>query len=165
MQTRTAEGTSTSIAAPGTTREWTWTLALRDAPINHPDLAPLYRTWKRLQRDGGLPCASQFSFDDLAPWLGRVCVARARAGDYEIELIGCSLTNEDGQEISRVKLSDSKLGPVGVNAREMLETVTGMGVIALPCGSVECAGAPVGWHGIALPLAESAALICFFVLD
>ncbi len=165
MQTRTAEGTSTSITTPGTRREWTWALALQDAPINHPDLAPLYHTWKRARRNGNLPCVSQFSFDDLTPWLGRVCVARPRDGDYEIELIGCSLTNADGQEVSRVKLAESRLGPVGANAREMLETVTGMGVIALPCGMVECVGGPVGWHGIALPLAEHAALICFFVLD
>jgi hypothetical protein len=165
MQTRTAEGTSTSILAPGIRRDWSWSIALLDTPILHPDNASFHRVWKARHIASGLPSFSDFTFEDLAPWLGSVSIARAQNGDMELELIGCSMTNQAGEEISRVNLADCKFGPVGENAREMLETVTGMGVIALPCRSTEWRNQSIGWHGLALPLADNAALICLFVLQ
>ena len=83
----------------------------------------------------------------------------------ELELIGRSMTNQAGEEISWVNLGDCKFGPVGENAREILETVTGMGVIALPCGGTEWRNQSIGGHGLALPLADNAALIFLFVLQ
>ena len=164
MQTRTAEGTSTSIADPGVCREWSWSLALQDSGISHADLAPLHAVWKAKLPESGLPAFSDFKFDDLAPWLGNISIARSLGGDIEIELIGCSMINQAGEEISRMSLSDCKFGPVGQNAREMLETVTDMSVIALPCGVTEWRNQSIGWHGIALPLAGNAALVCLFSL-
>jgi len=164
MQTRTAEGTSTCIPATGVSREWSWSISPQDSAIYHPDLAPLYNVWKARHPVSGLPAFSDFTFDDLAPWLGNLSIARAQDCDLELELIGCSMTNQAGEEISRVNLADCKCGPVGENTREMLETVTGMGVIALPCGSTEWRNQSIGWHGIALPLADNAALICLFTL-
>ncbi len=162
MQTRTAEGTSTSTPMGGARREWSWTPALLESPVHHSELAAVYKAWAKHRRNGSLPALTDFSIDDLTPWLGRISVATATRGDFEIELIGCSLINESGEEISRVLLSESKLGPVGPSARDMLETVTGMGIVALPCGSTEWRNQSIGWHGIALPLAGSAALICLF---
>lgn len=164
MQTRTAEGTSTSIPAGGTRREWAWTPALTDTPVHHPELAAVYRAWSKHRRGGSLPAVTDFSIDDLAPWLGRISIAKATGNDFEVELLGCSLVDAAGKEISRVMLSDSKPGPVGVNARDMLETVTGMGIIALPCGTSEWRGQSMAWHGIALPLAGNAAMICLFTV-
>ena len=165
MQTRTAEGTSTSIAAPGVRRDWSWSIALQDKPISHPDLAGIHHAWKARQTASGLPSFADFTFDDLVPWLGNISIARAQDGDMELELIGCSVTNQAGEEISRTNLADCKFGPVGENAREMLETVTGMGVIALPCGFTEWRSQSIGWHGIALPLQHRSALICLFALE
>lgn len=165
MQTRTAEGTATSIPAGDNRREWSWTPALLETPVCHPDLAAVHRAWSKHRRGDNLPAVSDFSIDDLAPWLGRVSIAKATGNDFEVELLGCSLINAAGQEISRVMLSESKRGPVGANARDMLETVTGMGIVALPCGYSEWRGQTVGWHGIALPLAGSAALICLFTVQ
>ena len=165
MQTRTAEGTSTSILAPGIRRDWSWSIALLDTPILHMDIASFHRVWKARHTASGLPSFSDFTFEDLAPWLGSVSIARAQNGDMELELIGCSMTNQAGEEISRVNLADCKFGPVGESAREMLETVTGMGVIALPCRSTEWRNQSIGWHGLALPLADNAALICLLVLQ
>lgn len=164
MQTRTAEGTSTSTPMGGARREWSWTPALLETRVHHPELSAVYTAWSKHRRHGRLPAITDFSIDDLAPWLGRVSVAKAKGGDFEVELLGCSLINESGEEISRVMLSESKLGPVGPNARDMLETVTGMGIVALPCGSTEWRDQSIGWHGIALPLAGSAALICLFTV-
>ena len=80
-----------------------------------------------------------------------------------MDLLGCCLTDKDGRDISKVNLSEAKFGPVGANAREMIETVTGMGVIALPCGVTYWRGQAFGWHGVVLPLANRSALICLFV--
>ena len=162
--TRTAEGTSTSIPARGNRRGWSWSPALMETPVHHPDLAPVYEAWDRRRTEGNLPSIEDFGFDDLDPWLGKISVAWAVGSDFELELLGCSLTNEAGEEISRVKLSECKLGPVGPNARDMLETVTGMSILAFPCGTTEWRGEPIGWHGIALPLADGAALICLFTI-
>lgn len=165
MQTRTAEGTSTSIPGHGGRREWSWTPALLEAPVQHPDLAPVYRAWNRRRRGHDLPSARDFTFDDLAPWLGTVSIVRQTAGDFELDLLGCSLTNQAGEEISRIRLSESRSGPVGVSAREMLETVILMKVMAFPCGSAEFRRHSIGWHGIVLPLAGRAALLCLFTAE
>lgn len=162
MQTRTAEGTSTSVPLGTARREWSWTPALVDTTVHHPDLAAVYKAWARHRKNDGFPAISEFTIDDLAPWLGSISVAKATGGDFEVELLGCSLINESGEEISRVMLSESKRGPVGPNARDMLESVTGMGILALPCGQAEWRGQLVGWHGIVLPLAGCSALICLF---
>lgn len=164
MLTRTAEGTSTSIGQSGIRREWSWSIALHGRPVAHPDLSPLYQVWRSRHAAGELPSFGDFTFDDLAPWLGNISIARTLGNRIELELIGCSMTNQAGEEISRKNLADCKSGPVGENAREMLETVTGMGVIALPCGCTEWRDQSIGWHGIVLPLADRAALICLFTL-
>jgi len=72
--------------------------------------------------------------------------------------------DECGREASRITLSNSRFGPVGASAREMLETVTDMGVVALPCGTTEWRGRTFGWHGIALPLASRSALMTLHVV-
>lgn len=163
MQTRTAEGTSTCTTTPGIRRDWAWSILHQGHAILHPDLAPIYRIWKARHSANCLPSFSDFTFDDLAPWLGSISIARVQTNDLDLELIGCSMTNQAGEEISRVNLADCKFGPVDERAREMLETVIGMGVVALPCGCTEWRNQSFGWHGIAVPLSGQSALICLFI--
>jgi hypothetical protein len=165
MHTRTAEGTSTRCHFPGTEREWSWTVARSDLPVAHHDLSPLYRLWKAKCAAYQLPALTSFSLSDLAPWMGLLSIAHPCGGDFELELLGCSLKDQNGNECSRLPLADCKFGPVGTDAREMLDIVTGMGVIALPCGATSWRGQTFGWHGIVLPLAHSAAIVCLFVND
>lgn len=165
MQTRTAEGTATSSAASAVPRDWSWTIARHDGPVSHQDLSPLFKLWQSKSQPEVLPDLEDFSIAELVPWLGNLSIARPIGDDFELELLGCSVTDQHGREISRVSLSEAKFGPVGTEAREMLETVTDMGIIALPCGSTYWRGQCFGWHGIALPLAGQSALISLFVLQ
>ncbi len=146
-------------AIPGSA--WSWNPLAGDGTVSG-ELSPLLVLWRSKHSGRVLPRRVDFTDTELTPWLGQLCFAYPiEPDDYVVEIAGCELEAESGVSATARRLSDVARGPLGLEARAMYDLVLRRGLIAVVTGTdVWRQRRRIPWHGLVLPLAEDAVMVC-----